>query len=294
MSDSDPIKSKRPDGIWGPETAKIAFPDKVNTEKSSKIENTKKPSEVNNKSYLLFDGNKLDFIENGKTVKTWRAVSGRTYYHWYIKPNIWEKRYINSPDSLSKLKMEGPIPPGTYTLGKTQTRETDNKWRTDAEYIKKTLSINTVEGLPGAKVQGGEPHEFYDNTPTSLVAWGNCRWAIIPDKNTNTHGRGSFYLHGGSMPGSIGCVDLSTDSPEFLKYYNAWMQKTGNKTISLRVDYKTFNKNAPLEIESMPYKMKRPTNTNNWYLETDGIIKDTLSKNKINISYPETLNARRA
>jgi peptidoglycan hydrolase-like protein with peptidoglycan-binding domain len=294
MSDSDPIKSKRPDGIWGPETAKIAFPDKANTEKSSKIENTKKPKEKNQKTYLFFNGNKLDFIENGKIVKTWKAISGRTYYHWNVKPEIWEKRYTISPVELSKVKQEGPIPQGNYTLGSTQTRPTDDKWRTDQEYIKKTLSEVTVAGLPGANFQP-DTHEFYDNTPLSLMAWGNCRWAIIPNKDTNTYGRGSFYLHGGGTPGSIGCIDLVTESPEFLKYYEAWRKKTGNSTIALKVDYSTFNKNVPIDVASQPYKMispKRPDKIT-WYNETDSVIKDTLTKNKIRIRYPETLNARK-
>jgi len=44
-----------------------------------------------NSDYLFFNGNKLDFIVDGKVAKTWKAVSGRTPYHWYIDPSIWGK-----------------------------------------------------------------------------------------------------------------------------------------------------------------------------------------------------------
>ena len=66
------------------------------------------------KDYLLFNGNKLEFIEKGKVTKTWTAVSGRTYYHWYKKPDVWNKRYTIPHTEWAKAKDEGPTPPGLY------------------------------------------------------------------------------------------------------------------------------------------------------------------------------------
>jgi hypothetical protein len=93
----------------------------------------------NSKDYLSFNGNKLEFIENGKVTKSWIAVSGRTYYHWYMKPAIWNKRYTMSPEQWAKVKNEGPTPPGLYTLGATQHRDIDTKWKTDPNYVKKRI-----------------------------------------------------------------------------------------------------------------------------------------------------------
>jgi hypothetical protein len=247
------------------------------------------------KDYLLFNGNKLQFIENGKAVKSWTAVSGRTYYHWYIKPAIWNKRYTVSHTEWSKAKNEGPTPPGLYTLGATQHREIDTKWKTDPNYAKKVVARSTVSVLPGSTVKDTEGHEFNQNTASSKVAWGDYRWALNPKPGTNTFGRSSFYLHGGSAPGSIGCIDLITNSDDFAKYYAKWKEKTGNKTIEVKIDYSTFKKDGAIDVESQPYTMpiNVKTNTNNWYNVTDKDITDTLGKDKIVIK-PELLKKRRS
>lgn len=38
--------------------------------------------------------------------------------------------------------------------------------------------------------------------------WGDWRVPLIPQKGTKTYGRSGFFLHGGSIPGSAGCVDF--------------------------------------------------------------------------------------
>lgn len=38
--------------------------------------------------------------------------------------------------------------------------------------------------------------------------WGRYRVPLHPDKGTNTHGRKNFFLHGGSEPGTAGCIDV--------------------------------------------------------------------------------------
>ena len=110
----------------------------------------------NSKDYLFFNGNKLEFIENGKVTKSWIAVSGRTYYHWYMKPAIWNKRYTMSHAEWAKAKNEGPTPPGLYTLGATQHREIDTKWKTDPDYVKKVVARSTVSALPGSTIKDTE------------------------------------------------------------------------------------------------------------------------------------------
>jgi hypothetical protein len=247
------------------------------------------------KDYLLFNGNKLEFIEKGKVTKSWIAVSGRTYYHWYMKPAIWNKRYTISHTEWAKAKNEGPTPPGLYTLGATQHREIDTKWKTDPDYVKKVVARSTVSVLPGSTVKDTEGHEFNQNTTVSKVAWGDYRWALQPKKGTNTLGRNSFYLHGGSTPGSIGCIDLITNSEDFAKYYAKWKEKTGNKTIEVKIDYSTFKKDAVIDVKSQPYTMPASvkSNVNNWYTVTDKDIIDSLGNDNILIK-PDLLKKRRS
>lgn len=38
--------------------------------------------------------------------------------------------------------------------------------------------------------------------------WGDWRVPLHPDSDTDTHGRSGFFLHGGSKPGSAGCIDV--------------------------------------------------------------------------------------
>lgn len=254
-----------------------------------------KAKEDKAKDHLFFNGNKLEFIENDKVTKTWTAVSGRTYYHWYIKPAIWNKRYTMPHAEWAKAKDEGPTPPGLYTLGSTQHRPSDSKWKTDADYAKSVVAKATVSDLPGSPVKDTEGHEFIQGTKISKVAWGDYRWALKPKSGTNTFGRSSFYLHGGSLPGSIGCIDLITDSGDFAKYYAKWKEKTGKKTIEVKVDYSTFKKDAAIDVASQPYKMSSSVrlNSNNWYTVTDKTIIDSLVKDDIIIK-PELLKKRRS
>jgi hypothetical protein len=254
-----------------------------------------KPKENKVKDYLFFNGNKLEFIENGKVAKSWTAVSGRTYYHWYMKPAIWNKRYTMPHAEWAKAKDEGPTPPGLYTLGVTQHRSSDSKWKTDANYVKSAVAKSTVSDLPGSPVKDTEGHEFTQNTKISKIAWGDYRWALKPKAGTDTLGRNSFYLHGGSTPGSIGCIDLVTDSGDFAKYYAQWREKTGKKTIEVKIDYSTFKKDATIDVASQPYTMSPSvrTNSNTWYTVTDKEIIDSLGKDKIVIK-PEILKKRRS
>ena len=51
-------------------------------------------------------------------------------------------------------------------------------------------------------------------------SWGNYHWRLIPDKNTDTRGRkrNSFTIHGGAVPGSAGCIDLTSGDIGFKNY----------------------------------------------------------------------------
>jgi len=46
------------------------------------------------------------------------------------------------------------------------------------------------------------------NTPGLGADWGDWRVPMIPNAGTNTYERSGFYMHGGSLPGSAGCIDV--------------------------------------------------------------------------------------
>lgn len=45
----------------------------------------------------------------------------------------------------------------------------------------------------------------------SQKAWGNHWVTIHVYPGTKTHKRGGFFIHGGTEPGSIGCIDLTSE-----------------------------------------------------------------------------------
>jgi ribose 5-phosphate isomerase len=86
-----------------------------------------------------------------------------------------------------------------------------------------------------------------------------------------------------------------TNSDDFAKYYAKWKEKTGNKTIDVKIDYSTFNKNAVIDVKSQPYTMPASvkSNVNSWYTVTDKDIIDSLGNDNIVIK-PELLKKRRS
>lgn len=235
-------------------------------------------------TYLLFNGNKLSWMEDGKEVKSWAAVSGRSPYQFYIKPSTWTKRQKLSHPEWSKSKNEGPTPEGDYTLGPEQYMAGDT-WKNKESALLAISKTTAGDQDPEfAKKYPDPPHEFSNRTNLARVAWGNYRYALIPSAGTQTHGRGSFYLHGGSFPGSIGCIDLTVNSGDFADYYKKWREKTKKKTIKLKVDYSDFNKDADLDQPKQPFKFSKKEaqkDPDTWREEMKKTVKDTLTKNKL-------------
>lgn len=88
-----------------------------------------------------------------------------------------------------------------------------------------------------------QPSELWKNnwiksvirTPHS--AWGNFRIAIHPYPNTLTHQSGGFFIHGGTVPGSAGCVDLTINMDMFVKQLKQELQGHLECFIPLTVRY---------------------------------------------------------
>ena len=73
--------------------------------------------------------------------------------------------------------------------------------------------------------------------PGSDNAWGDYRVAIHPYPTTKTYGRGGFFIHGGAIPGSAGCIDLTKNMNRFIKHLRTLMPGKKDCYIPLTVEY---------------------------------------------------------
>lgn len=65
------------------------------------------------------------------------------------------------------------------------------------------------------------PDELDDNYVNTFIpgfsgSWGRYRISIHPFTSTQTYGRGGFFIHGGSVAGSAGCIDLTREMDRFV------------------------------------------------------------------------------
>lgn len=64
-----------------------------------------------------------------------------------------------------------------------------------------------------------QPSQMWENAWYKRGAqrpWGNFRITIHPYPGTETYKRGGFFIHGGTVPGSAGCIDLTTNMDKFV------------------------------------------------------------------------------
>jgi peptidoglycan hydrolase-like protein with peptidoglycan-binding domain len=234
-------------GVVGPITAKSlgvqpltsnksTVKDIVNPEKTDKKQktNVSKPEITNGfldkNSSLLFDGDQLHWLSSGEKVKSWDAESGLTIKNALSTDSIMKylKSFIQSKDEWMQEKNAGPIPTGSYIVGPLQTRNGDEP------------EIGAWEAF-WLKISGqltDDNQDFYVNTLKSRIGWGNHRLPITPEAGTNTYKRGSFYIHGGSLKGSHGCIDLTDSMDDFSKVFASWSSYSKKKKMRLKVEYK--------------------------------------------------------
>jgi hypothetical protein len=187
---------------------------------------------LNPNAALFFDGDKLNWVTNGKIIKSWSAVSGLTWKN--TPPSDWGqmlKRYTTSPQEWSQDKNAGPLPEGTYVVGPLETRTGGQE------------EIGALEAfwdkITGKVTDNDADRSFGKNTLLSRISWGNYRAYIKPTGGQKMYGRSAFYVHGGSLRGSHGCIDLTDDMADFAKFFGIWTASTKKKTIPLSVKYKT-------------------------------------------------------
>lgn len=140
------------------------------------------PLETKEDQFLLFDGENLTLYENGEMQKQWAGVSGQEGYQ---EPQFQGKRDL------------GPIPEGNYALPKSEYQN----W-------------GSVKGLAWLRSNIG-----IGPWPGGTDSWGEHRIWLKPSNETNTYGRGGFSVHGGTEPGSQGCIDLTGQMNSFANWF---------------------------------------------------------------------------
>ena len=160
---------------------------------------------------------KEDFVYNGNTFSGPIGVIDKQYalfngtslsvYEDDKKIAEWpavsgQPEYQN-PQYQNKKEV-GPIPAGVYVA-----RKKDLQNRDDYGPIKK-----------------------YTSWPGGERGWGKHRVWLEPSKETDTFGRGGFSIHGGDVPGSAGCIDLTSGMPGFAEWF-----KNNGKDLIIKVEY---------------------------------------------------------
>lgn len=151
---------------------------------------------------LTFDGHYLRMTGGNNTGRTCGPV---TYRYPAVSGRPLADGSFDYSAERQTISGTGPIPAGTYWI---RPDELDDNW------------LNTF--IPGFE-----------------RSWGRYRITIHPFTTTVTHGRGGFFIHGGTQPGSAGCIDLTSYMDAFA---SDLIREVGeNKTcqIHLEVRYAT-------------------------------------------------------
>ena len=143
---------------------------------------------------LKFDGKKFSLVNGDDEILSWPAVSGKEGYQ--------SSEYQN-------IKGMGPIPEGNYEV------------RQD-----KYSSMNIGSDILGTyypKIRRNLPEIIREFMPPKLgswsggsKAWGTQKINLVPDTDQEMYGRDGFFIHGGEIPGSAGCIDLTNNNDNFM------------------------------------------------------------------------------
>lgn len=136
---------------------------------------------------LLFDGQYLEWIEDGRIQKRWPAISGRVGY--------------NGKEHQT-LRDIGPLPEGNYIALQSDFQ----KWEETSVFNRATCMLNFI-GIKAGR------------WPGCTIAWGTRRVGLRPSPGTQVFGRDNFTIHGGWTPGSAGCIDLTDSMDAFAKEF---------------------------------------------------------------------------
>lgn len=126
-------------------------------------------------TFAAFNGGELTVFNKNGSTRAFEAVSGRLDALGRTQPGLQSAANV------------GPIPAGRYSFNPANIQDYKN--------------ISAIDKLAGVVADRG-------TWPGGTIAWGTQRVELTADPATNTYGRGGFFIHGGAVPGSAGCVDL--------------------------------------------------------------------------------------
>jgi hypothetical protein len=141
---------------------------------------------------LAFNGSQLDWHQAEGGTQSWPAVSGVVDANGNTQPN------------LQAVANQGPIPEGWYTADPAQIQ----RWS--------DLSIPNRVASTFSKVWEVASGNKAGAWPGGLIAWGEIRLPLSPAQVGN---RSNFFIHGGLVPGSAGCIDLTKHNNAFFKTF---------------------------------------------------------------------------
>ena len=146
---------------------------------------------------LTFDGAALKWHGGRFNGKSWKAVSGARGYQ--------KKEFQYVAD-------KGPIPEGKYILKKDHFNHArDMQWWELLVHMEPTASA-ILGGLEWSSWPGGG------------AAWGMHRIWVHPAAGNDLQGRSGFSIHGGTSPGSAGCIDLTDQMKSFMGHFLVYGQ----------------------------------------------------------------------
>ncbi|SIT14273.1 RHS repeat domain-containing protein [Belliella pelovolcani] len=120
-----------------------------------------------------------------------------------------------------RIRDVGPVPEGTYSINKRPfvpgSNESGFQQFEDIDLVRKM-----VAPLGGS------------NWPGGTHSWGEYRWKL-QNEGAQTFGRDNFYLHGGGLWGSRGCIDCGAGINAFTQSF--MNRDLGNEKVVLRVKY---------------------------------------------------------
>lgn len=159
----------------------------------------------------VFNGKTFTIYEGEDVIASFPADSGANIPVMDVIPDSEDvmpnEVFMNNP-KWTDIENLGSIPEGEYTIGGIQENTTPkNNW----DRLENWIRTSKFEG--------------------ERSSWGNYR---MPITSKQKMGRGGFFVHGGDIPGSAGCIDLSAGMDNLIDFLR---QKNYNGNLDLTVRY---------------------------------------------------------
>jgi len=192
---------------------------------------------------LSFDGSSLTYSwQTGNEVdgfkvhkQSFDAVSGQGS----DPTNYWNvTKIFDYSRTQQKIPDVGPIPEGLYSIRKSDyssgTNESGTQSWKDIAWYQKSVSIIGFGLWPGG-----------------TNSWGDYRWKLQFENASLAEeaDRRNFYLHGGSLWGSRGCIDCGMNINTFYRSFIKENTHLVNDKVYLNVQY---TRNLKFEIQNRP------------------------------------------